>query len=136
MKSSLGYYIGYHWYISKDGTAKQGRADLDEGAHTIGYNNKSIGICLAGNFDVTYPTQPQIDSLKKLINVYAKRFNIPKENIVPHRKFAVKSCYGNKLSDDWAAKLLGEEENNSNKENSLKAQKLLTEAIEILKNIK
>ncbi len=136
MKSSLGYYVGYHWYISKDGTAKQARADEDEGAHTIGFNSKSIGICLAGNFDATYPTQPQIDSLKKLINQYTKKYNISKENIVPHRKFAVKSCYGNKLADDWAAKLLDETQVISNEEKITKACKLLTEAVEILKNIK
>lgn len=135
MISSLGYYVGYHWYISKDGTTRQARADGDEGAHTKGYNSQSIGICLAGNFDATYPTQAQIDSLKKLINEYSKKFNIPKENIVPHRKFAVKTCYGNRLADDWAAKLLDETPALSKEERIAKAAALLKEAMELLKGI-
>lgn len=135
MISSLGYYVGYHWYISKDGTIRQARADNDEGAHTIGYNSQSIGICLAGNFDATYPTQAQVDSLKKLINDYVKKYNIPKENIVPHRKFAVKTCYGNRLADDWAAKLLDPVSSMSKEERIMKAGALLKEAMELLKGI-
>lgn len=135
MISSLGYYVGYQYYISKDGTVKQARLDTDEGAHTKGYNSQSIGICLAGNFDATYPTQAQIDSLKKLINEKAKQYNIGKESIVPHRKFAVKTCYGNRLADDWAAKLLDDAPVLSKEERIAKAAKLLTEAMELLKGI-
>lgn len=104
--SSLGYYVGYHYYISKDGTIKQARLDSDEGAHTIGYNLKSIGICLAGNFDATLPTPAQIRALQGLLVSKSKVYNISKERIVPHRAFAVKTCYGRKLPDDWARKLL------------------------------
>jgi N-acetylmuramoyl-L-alanine amidase len=125
--SSLGYYVGYHYYIEKDGTVKQGRADTDEGAHTVGYNSKSIGICLAGNFDANLPTSEQVASLKTLINKKAEQYNIFKENIVPHRKFAVKTCYGVKLSDTWASDLLG-----SSESNTTKAIALLQEAIRLL----
>ncbi len=105
-KSSLGYYIGYHYFIEKDGKMTQGRADTDEGAHTIGYNLKSLGICLAGNFDVTLPTEAQIGSLKWILRDKTTEYDISMSNIVPHRKFASKSCYGNHLSNDWAGTLL------------------------------
>jgi len=49
-KSSLGYYIGYQYLITADGTIKQGRADNEDGAHCRGWNDKSIGIALTGNF--------------------------------------------------------------------------------------
>lgn len=40
--------IGYHFVIKRDGTRERGRM-LDEiGAHVIGYNNKSVGVCLVG----------------------------------------------------------------------------------------
>lgn len=40
--------IGYHYVIRRDGTIQTGRA-LDEiGAHALGHNKDSIGICLAG----------------------------------------------------------------------------------------
>lgn len=106
MKSLLGYWVGYTYYIAKDGTVTQTRKDGEIGAHTIGFNGNSIGICLAGNFDATLPTPAQVESLRKLINEKAKKFNVPPANIVPHRTFAKKTCYGNKLSEDWARKLL------------------------------
>lgn len=103
-KSSLGYYIGYHYFIDKQGNIKQGRADTDEGAHTIGMNESSIGICLAGNFDATLPTKEQEKSLGKLLSELCKKHGIPLGNIVPHRAFAQKTCYGKRLEDNWAMK--------------------------------
>lgn len=98
--------IGYNWYIEKNGTLKKGRAEDKTGAHTIGYNDQSIGICLAGNFDATLPTQPQIDTLTKLLQSKLIQYNLSLDKIVPHRKFASKTCYGNKLSDNWAMDLV------------------------------
>ena len=49
-KSSLGYYIGYGYFISYSGRVYQGRADNEEQAATIGYNKQSINICLQGKF--------------------------------------------------------------------------------------
>lgn len=106
MMSSLGFYVGYQYFIDKKGIVRQARKDTEEGAHTIGHNTDSIGICLAGNFDATLPTDAQIASLKRLLETKMKEWNIPSSNIVPHRRFAVKTCYGKKLADDWAQKLL------------------------------
>lgn len=105
-KSSLGYYIGYQYYIDKSGKVTQGRSDTEEGAHTIGKNNESIGICVAGNFDLTFPTPKQTEALKSLIGDKMKQYGISINNVVPHRAFAVKTCYGRHLSDDWARKLV------------------------------
>lgn len=104
-KSTLGYYIGYHYFIEKDGKITQGRADDEIGAHTLNFNDKSIGICLAGNFDVSYPTAEQEKSLRLLLKGLQLRHNTPYSKILPHRKFAQKSCYGWKLQDNWAANL-------------------------------
>lgn len=98
--------IGYNWYIEKSGVLKKGRDESKTGAHTIGYNEKSIGICLAGNFDATMPTTAQIITLTKLLKEKMVQFNIEPVNIVPHRAFATKTCYGKKLADDWARKLV------------------------------
>lgn len=99
--------IGYHWFIEKDGKTRAGRAETYHGTHTIDHNKDSIGICLAGNFDVTLPTQEQINALKTLLKDIRGRYPIPLENIVPHRKFAQKTCYGMKLPDTWARSLAG-----------------------------
>lgn len=100
--------IGYHYFISKDGTIKQGRQDKEEGAHTIGQNKTSIGICLAGNFDATLPTPEQTTSLTTLLKKKCNEFLIEPSQIFPHRHFAQKTCYGKLLSDTWASDLLKE----------------------------
>lgn len=105
-KSSLGHFIGYHYFIDREGKVTQGRADTDEGLHTKQYNLKSLGICLAGNFDVTKPTKAQVDALTSLLKAKMEQYKISAANIVPHRAFAQKSCYGNLLSDSWARDLV------------------------------
>jgi N-acetylmuramoyl-L-alanine amidase len=104
---SLGWNgIGYNWFVEKTGLLRKGRDEKLTGAHTIGYNNKSIGICLAGNFDATFPTTKQIETLKKLLEDKSLEYGITIDKIVPHRKFAKKTCYGVNLSDTWASDLL------------------------------
>jgi N-acetyl-anhydromuramyl-L-alanine amidase AmpD len=97
--------IGYHYIIVKDGSTWRGRPEQFHGAHTVNYNQKSIGICVVGNFDATLPTKEQETSLAGLLRDIMARYNIPAYKIVPHRKFAQKTCYGNKLSDTWAGDL-------------------------------
>ncbi len=98
--------LGYHYVIHKNGDVWKGRPEHYHAAHTVGYNNKSIGICLAGNFDATLPTKEQEKSLTTLLKELQVKYNIPSDKIVPHRTFANKSCYGNKLTNDWARNLL------------------------------
>ena len=104
---SLGWEdIGYHYFIDKTGKLSAGRAENYHGAHTVGYNTKSLGICLAGNFDATLPTVGQIVTLTELLKTLKEKYNISLNNIVPHRKFANKTCYGRKLANNWATSLL------------------------------
>jgi len=101
-RSTLGYYVGYQYEIAKDGTTRQARKDTEPGAHTsqqeMNYN--SIGICLDGDFDNEEPTIAQIKSLDALLQSKMMEFGIPKEKVVPHRKYAPKTCWGSKLPDD------------------------------------
>jgi N-acetylmuramoyl-L-alanine amidase len=104
--------IGYTEFIEKDGKVWLGRPEHRNGAHVKedGWNTKSIGICLAGNFDVTLPTEAQIKSLTERLKYHMQRFNIPVNKIEPHRLALgnppYKSCYGEKLSDNWAKDLV------------------------------
>ena len=43
--------IGYHFYVRKDGSVWYGRPVDTVGAHTLGYNAMSVGICFEGNFE-------------------------------------------------------------------------------------
>lgn len=94
--SSLGYGIGYQYFISYSGRVYQGRADTEEGAHTLGgYNRNSIGICLQGNMDIEEPTLAQMTALEKLVKEKKARYNINKVN--GHRNFSNTSCPGQNL---------------------------------------
>jgi len=104
-KSSLGWYVGYHYYIDKAGVVTQCRKDTEMGAHTVGYND-SIGICLAGNFDATDPTEAQKTALRELLKTKMAQYAIPLSNLYPHRKFATKTCYGRRLADNWLQTLM------------------------------
>ena len=106
---SLGWgMIGYHYFIDKKGNVKQGRQDNQVGAHTIGKNSQSLGICLAGNFDATLPTEAQKIALGKLLKEKSIQYKIAHEDICPHREFANKTCYGKKLHNMWAEDLIRE----------------------------
>lgn len=113
-KSKLGWYVGYHYFIDKYGKVTQTRKDDEEGTHCVGYNNHpgdnpekaSIGICLAGNFDATLPTEAQKTALKKLLTDKMAQYSISPLKIVPHRTYAKKTCFGTRLASNWAASLL------------------------------
>lgn len=104
-KSSMGYFIGYHYVIVGTGGIFQARAELEEGCHTIGENTRSIGICLTGNFDTEIPSIAQEKALAELLQKLCNGFNIPISKIYPHRHFKNTSCYGAKLDDWWAQRV-------------------------------
>lgn len=87
--------IGYHYLVEKDGSLHKGRAESIHGAHTLGQNKSSIGICLVGNFDKYPPNTAQINSLIELIKDIYKRYgNLP---IFGHNEFSQKTCPGVKF---------------------------------------
>lgn len=100
-KSKLGYFVGYHYFIERDGKVKQARLDSEVGAHDKGENYESIGIGLAGNFDEEFPTNAQIDALQKLLVKLVTVHELSWQVVVPHRIGDATSCYGSNLSDSW-----------------------------------
>ena len=94
-RSILNFYIGYQYFISYSGRVYQGRVDNEEGAHTIGYNKQSIGICLQGNMEIEEPTLAQLTALEKLVKEKKARYNIKVVN--GHRDFSSTSCPGRNL---------------------------------------
>jgi hypothetical protein len=80
--------IGYHYVIYPDGTVHTGRSPEEIGAHAVGYNTRSLGVCLLGTDRYT---SAQWDGLKKLIQDIS-----PGKQIVGHRDLpgVGKSCPG------------------------------------------
>lgn len=81
---------GYHFFIRKDGTIEVGRNLKYVGAHTKGFNLRSIGICLHGLKEENF-TDIQKDQLVFLIN-YINSSMDQKIDVVPHRVLAKKEC--------------------------------------------
>lgn len=93
--------IGYHFliYAGTVGAVATGR-HLDEvGAHAQGFNQKSVGICLAG----TNAFSPgQWESLRVLVQGMLEKY--PNARIAGHRDLpkVAKTCPGFSV-DDWVA---------------------------------
>ena len=105
-KAGKPYHVGYHFVIHSDGTVVQTRGYDEEGAHCIGQNTSSIGVCFSGNFDVTMPTRAQEKAWKTLYKRLHKDLGILPTRIYPHRRFATKTCHGKLLSDDHFSHLV------------------------------
>ena len=88
--------VGYHFFIRLDGQIELGRDLNTPGAHTQGYNKKSIGVCYAGGMseDMSEPedtrTDEQKDSLEVLLATLVRMF--PGLEIYGHRDFSPKAC--------------------------------------------
>lgn len=68
--------IGYHYLIRKNGMIEQGRRPNAVGAHAYEHNKTSIGICLAGNFNLGKPTAAQMDSVKELCAWLCRKYGL------------------------------------------------------------
>ena len=92
--------IGYHYLIRKNGMIEQGRRPAAIGAHALGHNKHSLGICLAGNFDIGKPTAAQMESVKELCRWLCKKYGLDplkKGVIVGHRDVNDTTCPGKNL---------------------------------------
>jgi len=108
-KSSLGFYLGYHYEINNNGLVRQARADGEAAAACYQKNmndGRCIHICLDGNFDLERPAANQIYALRDLMRPLKKRYPITLEAIFFHRQFANKTCPGLKLSLDFIRSLV------------------------------
>lgn len=102
--SALGFFVGYHYLVEANGDVRQAREDTEIGAHDQGENIDSIGIALAGNFNVSLPTEAQIAAVGKLLESLMTTWKIPITRVEPHRRDDDTECPGRKLEDDWLVK--------------------------------
>lgn len=60
--------IGYNFLVGGDGCVYEGRGWDSQGAHTKGYNVKSIGLAFIGTFNKIVPPQRQMYAAQNIIN--------------------------------------------------------------------
>ena len=80
--------IGYHYYVTCDGQVHEGRPLWQQGAHCLGHNRHSIGICYEGGLDLLgrpadTRTPAQRQSLRALLTHLHGLF--PQALILGHR---------------------------------------------------
>jgi len=110
--------IGYHYLIgnrrpfTKDGKLYSGRPEEYQGAHAIGYNNCSLGVCLIGNLDKTKPSHKQLATLFSFLDEKIKEYDLDVNHIVGHNELpnAKKSCPGRKLDMDYVRAVVSGQE--------------------------
>jgi hypothetical protein len=85
--------VGYRWRGQKDGA--HCRTNGDKGNY---WNKHTVGICLVGNFEQTYPTRRQRQSLIKLVRFLQQRYNVPTNQIRGHRDIEPTACPGKNFS--------------------------------------
>ena len=90
--------IGYHYVIDLDGKVEKGRADNENGAHTIGHNSTALGICYIGGFakygktPKDTRTEQQKVALYELVNELMEKYNLTLDDVHGHYEFANKAC--------------------------------------------
>lgn len=100
--------IGYHYVIRRDGYVERGRPESEIGAHVLGHNTGSIGICWVGGLDrasgsnvgVDNRTPEQKQALAKVLRDLTARY--PGAEVVGHRDLAATQCPGFDVKTWWA----------------------------------
>lgn len=110
--------IGYHYVITLDGTVHPGRPIEQAGAHCLGHNSHSIGICYVGGLDVDGTpadtrTAAQRAALTHLVTRLIARH--PRATVHGHREFARKACPCFDVAQWWASVASGENAENCRK---------------------
>lgn len=99
--------LGYHFVIGNGNGSGDGVVEVGSrwpkqkiGAHAgvQEYNEYGIGICLVGDFEVSYPTRAQMNSLAHLVAWLMQTYRIPPERVIGHRDCRRTNCPGRHLN--------------------------------------
>ena len=78
--------IGYNRYIEVDGKIRLGRLDAVAGAHTEGFNDRSLGVCCSGSGDHEPFNAAQLRSLVAQCAAWCRLYSLPAERVIGHRE--------------------------------------------------
>ena len=90
--------IGYHFYVRKNGNIYRGRPENTVGAHCVGANYNSIGICFEGNFSKETMGEAQLKAGQELVAYLKKKYGISK--VKKHNDFGNTDCPGKNFPID------------------------------------
>lgn len=87
--------IGYNFLVFQSGNIYEGRGWGRVGAHTVGRNSSSVGICLVMDGQIHRPTDAAVESVIAIISEGVERgFIAQTHERAPHDQFQNKVCPG------------------------------------------
>ncbi|XP_037892171.1 peptidoglycan-recognition protein LB isoform X1 [Glossina fuscipes] len=93
--------IGYSFGIGGDGNIYVGRGFNVVGAHAPKYNDKSVGICLIGDWRTELPTDTMLQATRDLIAFGLSRGYIHRQyELLGHRQVRPTECPGDRLYNE------------------------------------
>ena len=81
--------VAYNWGIDRiqgKPIIQRGRPEAEVGAHALGFNAQSVGICIVGTYDVMPLEDDKRELLYWLIRDIRGRYSIPTAHIIGHRE--------------------------------------------------
>lgn len=146
MKSRLGYYVGYNYFIDVTGRVTQTRAWTEETIANKGHNCDvpercdTISICLADDYNVTREIKKvQADALDDLIADIKKSY--PEIKVVGHRDLQTgRTCPGAHIGNfhftDWNSIQAADSEDSEKARKIKELQSLLDKLMKLLNQLR
>lgn len=78
--------IGYHYFITPEGTIQQTNELTTEASHAGSYNPAAIGVCFAGDFTQVGPTSAQVEAGAQVIAWLMGQFNLSLEAVKGYKE--------------------------------------------------
>ncbi|TGZ51232.1 Uncharacterized protein DBV15_03183 [Temnothorax longispinosus] len=90
--------IGYNFLVGEDGNVYEGRGWDKQGAHSVSYNKKSIGICIIGDYSDRTPNAAAVQAVTNLIAHGVQNRKIKNDyKLLGHLQTWATNCPGNSL---------------------------------------
>ncbi|KAJ8317500.1 hypothetical protein KUTeg_005404, partial [Tegillarca granosa] len=90
--------IGYSFLVGEDGNVYEGRGWKRVGAHTYGFNSRSLALSFIGNFENRVPNEKALNAAKALLECgIQKGYLNPSYRLYGHRDALPNECPGTSL---------------------------------------
>ncbi|KAK3106014.1 hypothetical protein FSP39_010927, partial [Pinctada imbricata] len=103
----LGWHdINDNFFVGEDGRIYEGRGWMRVGAHTRGYNNKSLSVSVIGNFTSFSPNETALDAVRSFLTCALETGYLEKDyGLYAHREVSDTECPGDAFYmeiKDWS----------------------------------
>jgi len=107
--------IGYHAVVHEDGSLHFGRPVEKPGAHVVGLNKNTLGVCVIGNGNVSDFSTVQYVALLQLLTMWCREYKLDHDAVLGHRETAAlvpaalatkKTCPGTRVDMDGLRRTL------------------------------